>query len=74
MTRQILGLMGGLATLVVLTGAAGAQCAGDCDSNGTVAISELVTGVNMALGRAGECAAMDTNDNGAIEGPSWSPR
>jgi putative iron-regulated protein len=60
-------LMGGLAMLVVLTGAAGAQCAGDCDGNGTVAISELVTGVNMALGRAGECAAMDTSDNGAIE-------
>ena len=31
--------------------AANAQCVGDCDGDGTVAINELILGVNIALGR-----------------------
>src|SRR6185369_11439847 len=36
-------------------------CAGDCDGDGQVGISELITGVNMALGLlpVAQCAAFD---------------
>lgn len=46
---------------------AGAQtCVGDCNGDGTVTISELITGVNIALGSAvvGACAAVDRNRDG----------
>ncbi|MGH7789014.1 MAG: imelysin family protein [Candidatus Binatia bacterium] len=45
-----------------------AQCAGDCDGNLNVSITELIRGVNLALGSAtGEpCAALDINGNGQI--------
>lgn len=44
------------------------QLAGDCDGNGVVTISELVTGVNIALGRRPleECPAFDTNGDGRV--------
>lgn len=47
---------------------AGASCAGDCDNNGSVTISELVRGVNIALGNTAveQCPAMDRNGNGAV--------
>lgn len=40
-----------------------AWCAGDCNADGTVSISELIRAVNLALGRGalGECAAADSN-------------
>ncbi|HSQ00703.1 MAG TPA: ethylbenzene dehydrogenase-related protein [Candidatus Dormibacteraeota bacterium] len=43
-------------------------CVGDCDGNGTVAINELITGVNIALGSAtvDTCADFDTNDSGTV--------
>lgn len=43
-------------------------CVGDCDGNGTVAINELIRGVNIALGLAdvSTCAAMDANNNGLV--------
>jgi plastocyanin len=55
-------------TLIVwlLNGApVGAQCAGDCDDSGAVAVNELVIGVNIALERAGldRCASFDANDD-----------
>jgi hypothetical protein len=45
-----------------------ARCAGDCNGNGTVPVDELVTGVNIALGRAivTMCAAADGNANGSV--------
>lgn len=43
-------------------------CVGDCDGNGMVTISELVTMVNIALDKqpVGNCLAGDANDNGLI--------
>lgn len=45
------------------------RCVGDCNSNGTVAVNELVTGVNIALDRAdiGDCPQFDINSNGGAE-------
>jgi hypothetical protein len=45
-----------------------ATCVGDCDGNGTVAINELIRGVNIALGMAdvSTCTAMDANGNGIV--------
>jgi hypothetical protein len=44
-------------------------CVGDCNSNGTVVVNELIIGVNIALGRADvrQCTAFDTNSNGGVE-------
>lgn len=41
-------------------------CPGDCDGDGAVAISELVTCVNAALGKATECTACDVDGNGVV--------
>lgn len=43
-------------------------CVGDCDGNGTVIISELITGVNIALDRAdiAVCRAFDANGDGRV--------
>ncbi len=48
---------------------ADAVCTGDCDGSGSVDVSELVRGVNIALGNlpVGTCAAFDTSGNGAVE-------
>lgn len=45
-----------------------ALCVGDCDDNRNVAVSELVTGVNIALGRAGIeiCSVFDTSGDGIV--------
>lgn len=43
-----------------------AACAGDCNGDGTVAINELILGVAMGLGDAGDCAALDDDDNGSV--------
>src|SRR5262245_14184426 len=40
----------GIAMLSCLAGLAAAQCVGDCDGNGAVAINELIVGVAIALG------------------------
>jgi hypothetical protein len=42
---------------------------GDCDGNGQVALAEVVTGVNMALGRFGmaECPRFDPDGNGGVD-------
>jgi hypothetical protein len=44
-------------------------CVGDCNSNGEVAINELITGVNIALGRlpVDRCPSFDIDDDGGIE-------
>ncbi|MGH3637471.1 MAG: hypothetical protein ACRDUX_00435 [Mycobacterium sp.] len=62
---------GGLIALLAaaaLPTLASAQCTGDCNGNGVVAINELISGVNIALGNAAvsTCTAMDANGNGAV--------
>jgi len=44
-------------------------CAGDCNSDGMVAIDELIAAVRIALGAASvsTCADADTNASGAVE-------
>ncbi len=43
-------------------------CVGDCDGDGTVAINELILGVNIALGnqQLSVCPAFDANQNGSV--------
>jgi len=43
-------------------------CAGDCNGNGSVAINELVSSVNISLGLApvSACAACDANDDSRV--------
>jgi hypothetical protein len=41
-------------------------CPGDCDGGGSVSVNELVTGVNLALGNAGSCTAMDGDGDGTV--------
>ncbi len=61
---------GGATALLLTTMAvpAAAQCPGDCDGNGTVAINELIRGVNIALGNAdvSTCTAMDVDGSGTV--------
>jgi hypothetical protein len=48
---------------------AAAQCVGDCDGNGRVAVNELVLGTNIALERAqlSQCPVFDMSGNGSVE-------
>ena len=43
-------------------------CNGDCNGDGSVAINELISGVNIALGSAAvtACAAIDANGDGSV--------
>lgn len=43
-------------------------CAGDCNGDGIVAVNELVTGVNIALGTGAmnSCRSLDTNGDGMV--------
>jgi hypothetical protein len=45
-----------------------ASCAGDCNGDGSVAINELISGVNIALGTAAvtACVAMDGTHDGSV--------
>ena len=45
-----------------------AGCAGDCNGDGSVAINELIGGVNIALGSApvASCAAVDADGDGGV--------
>jgi hypothetical protein len=44
------------------------SCVGDCNGNGTVAINELILGVNIALGNTplSACTAFDANGDGRV--------
>ena len=44
------------------------SCVGDCDGDGSVAINELIRGVNIALGDAPltDCGSFDANGDGAV--------
>ncbi|MBX3023668.1 hypothetical protein KF840_02035 [bacterium] len=54
--------------LLVSSRVIAASCAGDCSADGTVAINELISLVNVALGTAdlATCAVGDTNGDGAV--------
>ncbi|MDX2168981.1 MAG: hypothetical protein SF182_18075 [Deltaproteobacteria bacterium] len=49
-------------------GAAQAQCVGDCNGDGMVAINELIIGVNIALGAqpVSACPSFDANGDGMV--------
>jgi hypothetical protein len=61
------GIPGDLVDLAVPTPPP-SRCPGDCDGDASVAINELITGVNIALGGAAldTCPAFDTDDDGAV--------
>ena len=54
--------------LAALAGVARADCAGDCDGNGAVAINELILGVSIALGSTdvSACPAIDADGHGDV--------
>jgi Putative Ig domain len=55
------------ALLLNLTSPASA-CVGDCDSNGVVTLTELVTGLDQSLGIAAtDCTAFDANKDGVVQ-------
>jgi hypothetical protein len=58
----------GLLTLVAAPLAAQGGCVGDCDGDDSVSVSELITGVNIALGAQSveNCEAMDADRNGSV--------
>jgi hypothetical protein len=66
--------VGGVALVACLLSAAltvapaAGQCVGDCSGDGTLAINELITGVNIALGNAavGACPSFDCQHNGTV--------
>ncbi|MBX3024259.1 hypothetical protein KF840_05035 [bacterium] len=43
-------------------------CVGDCNHDGTIAVNELITGVNIALGNSdvSTCRSFDTNGDGSV--------
>ena len=57
------------AALVLSAASARAQCVGDCNGNGIVAVNELVTGVNIALGNSplSTCTVFDTDATNQVE-------
>ena len=57
---------GGTPTPTVTPTAGG--CVGDCNDDGTVAINELISGVNIALGNSAisTCSSFDANSDGSV--------
>ena len=57
-----------LGALLASAPAQAQQCVGDCNGDGMVAINELITGVNIALGSApvSSCPAIDANGDGEV--------
>lgn len=60
--------VGGVAPSPTPTATPLAGCAGDCNGDGGVAINELISGVNIALGSAAveTCAAVDADGDGSV--------
>ena len=58
----------GAAVTMLSARPAAAQCAGDCNGDGEVAINELITGVNIALGsqQVSACPSFDVSGDGAV--------
>ena len=57
-----------LAAVVLTAFPAAAACPGDCTASGTVDVSKLIRGVNIALGNTAvsECPAFDGNGDGSV--------
>ena len=57
-----------LALVLMCGSSATAQCVGDCNGDQEVAINELITGVNIALGNAevSTCPEFDENGDGEV--------
>ncbi len=72
MSSMIRRLIATFATAALVTLSASGPtfgfCAGDCNHDGTVAINELIIGVNIAAGRMAvdQCSYLDLNDDGEI--------
>lgn len=73
MNTRMSGRLGVVMALSVLfaappTSAAGASCPGDCNGDGSVAVNELILGVNIALGSAqvGACPQFDADQSGSV--------
>lgn len=64
--RKVWALVAGVA--VALSAPGFGMCAGDCDGDGRVAVSELVRAVRIALGELplSECEAADAAGDGAV--------
>ena len=64
------GLLPGRVSARAAAGASAAavRCVGDCDGSGSVAIDEIITGVNIALGvlPVERCPSFDCAGNGAV--------
>ncbi len=64
------GVIGFLLSVLVLWAAPalGQGCPGDCDSNQSVSIAELIRGVDIALGAraVADCRAVDANNDDAV--------
>jgi hypothetical protein len=66
--RSVLVALAILPCLASSAAPAGAQCVGDCSGDGTLAINELVTGVNIALGNSAvsACPSFDCQHTGMV--------
>lgn len=66
MSGSTIGML--MMVLSLGAGPAAAACVGDCGGSGTVAVSDLIRGVNIALGNAavGTCASFDADGDGAV--------
>lgn len=58
----------GLVLWLAIAASVAAECPGDCNGDGLVTVSELVTGVAIALGEVpvSDCEALDTNHDDAV--------
>lgn len=63
-----LAVVGSALGVLLLGAPVQAQCAGDCNNDGTVAINELIIGVNIAQGSAeiSACPSFDTSGDGTV--------
>ncbi len=61
----VMAMFGVLGLLVVARPVVGQACVGDCNGDGAVAVNELITGVNMALGLVAgtACPSFLTGEN-----------
>ncbi len=63
-------LLAAASVVMILLGcrSASAQCAGDCNGDGRIVVSELVRGVNILLGRIAvdACPLFDANGDGTV--------
>ncbi|MFN8643589.1 MAG: hypothetical protein U0802_18720 [Candidatus Binatia bacterium] len=66
--RSVLLTMCATALWAAAAATAGAACRGDCGGDGQVTVSDLVLGVNIALGgvAVGQCRAMDGDGDGTV--------